>query len=58
MTESDAVHFEVLAGRYRDEAEVCRQLAERTPIDKEAWLLLAVSWIKLAQLAEGMRLPN
>jgi len=56
MTESD--RLEVLAGRYRDEAEVCRQLAERTPIDKEAWLLLAASWIKLAQQAEGMRLPN
>jgi hypothetical protein len=40
--------------RYRQEAERCRQLAERagTQIDKEAWLQLATDWITLAESAE------
>jgi len=46
--------------RYRQEAEQCRQLAERarTQIDKEAWLRLATDWITLAEGAEKERPPR
>ena len=42
------------ADRFRQEAEECRRLAERSPsqLDKEAWLRLAADWIKLAENAE------
>lgn len=45
------------AGRFRREAEECRELAERAgnPLDKEAWLRLAADWIKLAANAEENR---
>jgi hypothetical protein len=45
------------AARYRRKAEACRQLAEKAVglLDKEAWLLLAIDWIKLAHEAEGHR---
>jgi hypothetical protein len=45
------------AARYRRKAEACCQLAEKAvgSLDKEAWLLLAIDWIKLAQEAEGHR---
>jgi hypothetical protein len=43
MTETDAE-------RFRQEADECRRLAERSAsqLDKEAWLRLAADWIKLA----------
>jgi hypothetical protein len=47
MTETDAE-------RFRQEADECRKLAERSAsqFDKEAWLRLASDWIKLAESAE------
>jgi hypothetical protein len=41
--------------RYREQAEECRQQAEKAinPLDKEAWLRVAGEWIKLAQAAEA-----
>jgi hypothetical protein len=50
MTEGDA-------DRFRQEAEDCRKLAERSvnQIDKEAWLSLAGDWIKLAETAAQRR---
>jgi hypothetical protein len=48
--------FEVpAAARYRRKAEACRQLAEEAvgSLDKEAWLRLAVDWVKLAQEVEA-----
>jgi hypothetical protein len=50
MTENDAE-------RFRQEAEECRSLAERSasPLDKEAWLRLAADWIKLAENADQRR---
>ena len=37
--------------RYRREAEECRSLAAKTAnrIEKEKWLRMAESWLKLAQ---------
>jgi hypothetical protein len=45
------------ADRFRQEAEECRKLAERSAsqLDKEAWLRLAADWIKLAENAEQRR---
>ena len=45
--------------RFRQEAEECRKLAERSAsqLDKEAWLRLAADWIKMAENAEQRR-PN
>jgi hypothetical protein len=45
------------ADRFREEAEECRKLAERSAsqLDKEAWLRLAADWIKLAENAEQRR---
>jgi hypothetical protein len=42
------------ATRFRKEAEVCRQQAERavSRLDKEAWLRAADEWLKLATSAE------
>jgi hypothetical protein len=42
------------ADKYRKEAEHCREQAARaiSPLDKEAWLLLAADWLLLAQHAE------
>jgi hypothetical protein len=42
------------AARFREQAEECRQQAARTlrPLDKEAWLRLAMEWTKLAQASE------
>jgi hypothetical protein len=50
MTETDAE-------RFRQEADECRNLAERSAsqLDKEAWLRLAGDWIKLAENAEQRR---
>jgi hypothetical protein len=50
MSETDADQF-------RQEAEECRRLAERSasPLDKEAWLRLAGNLIKLAENAEQRR---
>jgi hypothetical protein len=50
MTETDA-------DRFRQEADECRKLAERSPsqLDKEAWLRLAADWIKLAENADQRR---
>ena len=41
------------ADRFRQEAEACRRLAEKSvsEVDKEAWLSLAADWIKLAEAA-------
>jgi hypothetical protein len=48
---------EAEAARFRQQAEECRQQAEKaiSPLDKEAWLRVAGEWIKLAQSAEGRR---
>jgi hypothetical protein len=45
------------ANRFREQAEECRQQAEKatSPLDKEAWLRVAGEWIKLAQAADGKR---
>jgi hypothetical protein len=45
------------AERYRKKAEECRQQAEKavSPLDKKAWLQLAMDWIKLAQAPEQNR---
>ena len=45
---------ERFADHCRKEARDCEREAERTtsPLDKEAWLLLADDWIKMAQAAE------
>jgi hypothetical protein len=45
------------AARFRQQAEECRQQAEKaiSPLDKEAWLRTAGEWTKLAQSAEGRR---
>ena len=45
------------ADRFRQEANECRKLAERSAsqLDKEAWLRLAADWIKLAENAEQGR---
>jgi len=45
------------ADRFRQEAEECRRLAERSAsqLDKEAWLRLAADWIELAENAEQRR---
>jgi hypothetical protein len=45
---------EAEAARFRQEAEECRQQAEKaiSPLDKEAWLRTAGEWIKLAQSVE------
>jgi hypothetical protein len=45
------------AHRFRQEADECRKLAERSaaPSDKEAWLRLAADWIKLAEEADQRR---
>jgi hypothetical protein len=50
MSETDAELF-------RQEAEQCRQFAEKTlkPLDKEALLRLAGEWLQLAQNAEQRR---
>jgi hypothetical protein len=50
MTETDAE-------RFRQEAEECRKLAERSvsQLDKEAWLRLAADWIKLVENAAQCR---
>ena len=39
------------ADRFRQEAEECRKLADRSvsEVDREAWLALAADWIKLAE---------
>jgi hypothetical protein len=44
----------VEAARFRQQAEECRQQAEKaiSPLDKEAWLRTASEWIELAQSAE------
>jgi hypothetical protein len=45
------------ADRFRQEAEECCRLAERSAsqVDKEAWLSLAADWIKLAETAAERR---
>jgi hypothetical protein len=45
------------AERFRQEADECRKLAERSAsqLDKEAWLRLAGDWIKLVENAEQRR---
>jgi hypothetical protein len=47
MSENDAA-------RYRKRAEEARQLADKAirPLDKEAWLKVAIDWIKLAESAD------
>ncbi|WP_377830929.1 hypothetical protein ACFKHW_39905 (plasmid) [Bradyrhizobium lupini] len=44
--------------RFREEARECREFAAASvnPVDKEAWLRLAVEWQKLADEAEK-RIP-
>jgi hypothetical protein len=43
------------AASYRRKAEACRQLAEEAvgSLDREAWLRLAIDWVKLAQEVEA-----
>lgn len=45
--------------RYREEAEKCRQMAEKvfSPLDKEAWLKLAEDWLRLTLMAEAREKP-
>ena len=55
MTKIDAASFEILAENYRSEAEVCRQMADRTSgSQKKEWLRLSAEWIKLAKEADAM----
>jgi hypothetical protein len=48
MSESEADGF-------RRQAEECRTQAAKaiSPLDKEAWLLVAADWIKLAQSCDA-----
>ena len=48
------------AERFRQEAEVCRQQAEKAvnPLDKGAWLRLAAEWLTLAQGADQREAPK
>jgi hypothetical protein len=41
------------AERYRVKAEECRVMAAKvfSPLDQEAWLILAEDWLRLANLA-------
>lgn len=45
------------ADRFRKQAEEARQQAEKSisPVDKEAWLRVAVEWLKLAQSVDDRR---
>jgi hypothetical protein len=45
------------ADRFLKQAAEARQQAERaiSPLDKEAWLRIAVEWLKLAQSVEDRR---
>jgi hypothetical protein len=45
------------ANRFREQAEECRQQAEKatSPLGKEAWLRVADEWIKLGQAAASWR---
>jgi hypothetical protein len=44
------------ADRFRQKAEECRRLAERSAsqVDKEAWLRLAADWIKPPQFTPAV----
>jgi hypothetical protein len=48
------------AERFRQEAEECRQWAEKAVnhLDKEAWLRLATEWLTLAQGADQSPPPR
>jgi hypothetical protein len=45
------------ASKFRQQAEICRQQAERaiSPLDKNAWLQMAREWMKLALSAENRK---
>jgi hypothetical protein len=47
------------AERCREKAEDCRAMAAKviSPLDQEAWLLLAEDWLKLATLAAKREVP-
>jgi hypothetical protein len=50
MTNTDPARFEVLAPRYRSEAEICLEMPERTDgALSRALVLAAARWIELAQ---------
>jgi hypothetical protein len=51
--EMDRDRMQVLAERFRGEADQCRRMAEgaSSPSIKAEWLRLADEWIKLAQSA-------
>jgi hypothetical protein len=51
MPEIDRDRMQVLAERFRGEADECRQMAEgaSSPHTKAEWLRLADEWTKLAQ---------
>jgi hypothetical protein len=56
MAQIETSHLEVLADRYRCEAEMCREWSiVGDSSQKEAWLLLSLAWIKLAEEAEAGR---
>jgi len=46
--------IETNAERFCSEAQECLKLAEKalSQVDKEAWLLLAADWIKIAENAQ------
>jgi hypothetical protein len=59
MINSDPARFEVLAECYRNEADICLEMALRTDSATRAELVLtAARWIELAQEAEAHRRPN
>jgi hypothetical protein len=58
MTHTDP-RLEVLAQRYRSEAEFCLEMAELADGALRKKLILAAArWIKLAQEAKARRRPN
>ena len=53
MTATVPVRSNTLAAHYRQQAEICRRMADEAlrPYDQE-WLRLAAKWTKLARQAE------
>jgi hypothetical protein len=59
MAKPASARFEVLAERYRNEAESCLEMAERTDgATRRELVLAAARWIELAQEAEASNDPG
>jgi hypothetical protein len=53
MTAIESIRFQLLAAHYREQADICRRMAEEafSPYDEE-WLRLAARWTELQRKAE------